>query len=163
MMRRLFPSPLLTAGLAVMWLLLNTSVSPGHLLLAALLGWLLPFVFASLRPQRPRIRRPGVIARLILVVGRDVLQSNLAVGLGVLRPQSHPPRSAFVTIPLALRDPNGLAALAMITTVVPGTVWCELARDGSAVLLHVWDLDDEQDFIAMYKSRYEAPLLEIFT
>ena len=50
----------------------------------------------------------------------------------------------------------------MITTVVPGTVWCELARDSSAVMLHVWDLQDEAEFIQMYKSRYEAALLEIF-
>ena len=49
-----------------------------------------------------------------------------------------------------------------ITTVVPGTVWCELARDGSALLLHVWHAPDEAAFVAFYKQRYEAPLLKIF-
>ena len=67
-----------------------------------------------------------------------------------------------MVIPLELRDPSALASLAVITTVVPGTVWCELARDSSAVMLHVWDLQDEAEFIQMYKSRYEAALLEIF-
>lgn len=162
MMRRLFPAPLLSAALVVLWLLLNESWSVGHVLLALLLGLLLPILFASLRPQQPRIRRPLRVLRLVLLVGRDVLRSNLEVGTGVLRLQQRVPNSAFVTIPLELRDPTGLAALAMITTVVPGTVWCELARDASAVRLHVWDVQDEAAFIAHYKSAYEAPLLEIY-
>ena len=161
-MRRLFPAPLLSAALVVLWLLLNEPLSIGHTVLALLFGLLLPPLFASLRPQRPRIRRPLRVLQLILVVGRDVLLSNLQVGSGVLRLRRRQPQSAFVTIPLELRDPTALAALAMITTVVPGTVWCELARDASAVLLHVWDVQDEAAFIAHYKSTYEAPLLEIY-
>ena len=65
-------------------------------------------------------------------------------------------------IPLALRDPNGLAALAIITTVVPGTVWSELAMDRSALLLHLFDVEDEQAYIDFFKQRYEKPLMEIF-
>ena len=67
-----------------------------------------------------------------------------------------------VVQPQVLRDPSGLASLAMITTVVPGTVWCELARDSSAVLLHAWNAPDPDAFIAMYKERYERPLIQIF-
>ena len=37
-----------------------------------------------------------------------------------------------------------------------------LARDSSALLLHVWDAPDEAAFIAHYKQRYEQPLREIF-
>ncbi|MDO5652709.1 MAG: Na+/H+ antiporter subunit E [Brachymonas sp.] len=162
MMRKLLPAPLLSASLVAMWLLLNESVSAGHVLLALLLGWLLPLLFAGLRPQRPRIRHPLRIVRLIFLVGRDVVVSNITVALDLLRVRQRPPHDAFVTIPLDLRDPSGLAALAIITTIVPGTVWCELARDSSAVMLHVWNLKDEAAFIADYKTRYEAPLLEIY-
>lgn len=162
MMRKLLPAPLLSASLLAMWLLLNESLSTGHVLLGLLLGWLLPWLFADLRPQRPCIRKPWRILRLILAVGYDVLKSNLEVAWGLLRLRQRAPRFAFVTIPLDVRDPSALAALAMITTVVPGTVWCELAYDSSAVTLHVWDLDDEAAFIHHYKHRYEAPLLEIF-
>jgi multicomponent K+:H+ antiporter subunit E len=55
-----------------------------------------------------------------------------------------------------------LAALAVITALVPGSVWAELAPDRSALLLHVFDVDDEAAFIAHFKSRYERPLQEIF-
>ena len=65
-------------------------------------------------------------------------------------------------IPLELRDPGALATLAVVTTIVPGTVWCELALDRSAVLLHVLEVDDEAAFVAHYKARYERPLMEIF-
>ena len=76
----------------------------------------------------------------------------------MLRARRRAPRSAFVACRSTLRDPHALAALAIITTVVPGTVWSELAPDRSALLLHVFDLDDEAAFIAHYKARYERPL-----
>ena len=68
----------------------------------------------------------------------------------------------FVHIPLELRDANGLAALAIITTVVPGTVWSELAMDRSMLLLHLFDVEDEQEYVQYFKQRYEKPLMEIF-
>ncbi|MBF8724118.1 MULTISPECIES: Na+/H+ antiporter subunit E [Pseudomonas] len=161
-MKRLFPAPLLSVSLFVLWLLLNLSVSPGNLLLAAILAILAPLLMAPLRPQHAHVRRPWVIARLIGRVGLDVIHSNLLVARSVLLASRRPPRSAFVHIPLALRDAHGLAALSMITTVVPGTVWSELALDRSVLLLHVFDLEDEAAFIEHFKHTYERPLMEIF-
>ena len=53
-------------------------------------------------------------------------------------------------------------ATTMAHQVRPGSRWPVTTRDSSAVMLHVWDLQDEAEFIQMYKSRYEAALLEIF-
>jgi multicomponent K+:H+ antiporter subunit E len=122
----------------------------------------LPRLTARLRPQHARISRPAVLLRLVGAVGTDVVVSSLQVARAVLRAGRRAPRSAFVAIPLELRDPHSLASLAIITTVVPGTVWSELAADRSSVLLHVFDVVDEAAFIAHYKERYERPLLEIF-
>ncbi|ALE88483.1 Na+/H+ antiporter subunit E [Pseudomonas versuta] len=161
-MKRLFPAPWLSLALWLLWLVLNLSLSAGNLLLGAVLGFLAPLMFAPLRPLPIRIHRPGVIIKLFFMVGRDVLASNIAVARGVLRAGKNPPRSRFVKIPLDLRDANGLAALSMITTVVPGTIWSELALDRSVLLLHVFDLDDEAQFIEHFKTAYERPLMEIF-
>ncbi len=161
-MKRLLPAPLLTAALIAMWLVLNRSISPGQILLGVLFGVAAPALLAPLRPARPRIRRPWVLLRLIAVVGWDVLKSNLDVFWTLLRNRSEPVHSCFIHIPLDLRDPSGLASLAVITTVVPGTVWCELARDNSAVLLHVWHAPDADTFIDHYKRNYERPLMEVF-
>jgi len=161
-MSRLFPATLLSLSLWALWLLLNLSMSAGNLMLGALLGFLAPIMFAPLRPQPARIRKPGVALKLFFVVGRDVLVSNLQVAWAVLRAGHKPPRSAFVKIPLALHDAHALATLSMICTVVPGTVWSELALDRSVLLLHVLDLEDEGRFIEHFKTTYERPLMEIF-
>ena len=161
-MKRWLPAPLLSAGLFVLWLLLNQSLGLGQLLLGALVAVVMPVLMAPLRQAAGPLRRPGVLLRLILHVGGDVVMSALDVGRGILRAGRRAPHGRFVVVPLDLRDPHALAALAMITTVVPGTVWSELAPDRSALLLHVFDLDEEVAFIAHFKARYERPLLEIF-
>ena len=80
----------------------------------------------------------------------------------------HPGSSAgiqkenIVLVPLELRDEHALAALSMITAVIPGTVWCELAPDRTSLLLHVFDLGSEAEFVAGFKALYEHPLKEIF-
>lgn len=161
-LRRLVPAPLLSASLLAIWLALARSTSPGQILLGLALAILVPLLTARFRPNAVRVRRPLVVARFILRVGRDVLASNLEVALGVVFWRWRRPKARFVVIPLELRDPSGLAALAMVTTVVPGTVWSEIALDRSAVMLHVWNVDDEARFVARFKARYEAPLREIF-
>jgi multicomponent K+:H+ antiporter subunit E len=67
-----------------------------------------------------------------------------------------------VDIPLELRDPHGLAALAVIVTSTPGTVWAGLSPDGGTLTLHVLDLQDDAEWIHVIKHRYERPLMRIF-
>lgn len=162
MRAKLLPAPLTSAALLALWLTLARSTSLGQVLLGLVLALAVPILTSNLRPTRVKVRRPLVVARFILTVGYDVLMSNLEVAWGVVRWRWKRAQSKFVVIPLELRDPLGLAALSMVTTVVPGTVWSELALDRSALLLHVWDVTEESTFIARFKARYEAPLREIF-
>lgn len=161
-LKRLVPTPLLSLALLAVWVLLARSFSAGQIVLGLLIALAVPHMTAGFRPDDMRVRRPLVILRFIATVGYDVLRSNLLVGFGVLAWRWRQPRAAFVRIPLDMRSPYGLAALAMVTTVVPGTVWSEIALDRSAFLLHVWDVDDEERFAAYFKARYEKPLMEIF-
>ena len=161
-MNRLLPEPVLSLAVAGLWLLLSDSLSPGQCAMALMLGISVPLLTAPLRPQRVHLARTGVVLRLVGAVAADVVVSALQIALGILRAGWREPRSAFVKVPLNIRDARALAALAIITTVVPGTVWFELASDRSSVLLHVFDVDDEAAFIAHYKQRYELPLKEIF-
>ncbi|MBW7923632.1 MAG: Na+/H+ antiporter subunit E [Burkholderiaceae bacterium] len=163
-MRRVLPAPLLSLALFVLWLVLARSASVGQLIIATIVAVAMPLLAAPLLPLRPRIRRPGTLARLILRVGGDVVVSSFIVARGALRRSDRLPGGRFVRMPLELRDPHAIAALATITTVIPGTVWTELAGDRSWYVLHVFDLHEDQvdAFVARYKARYEHPLKEIF-
>lgn len=161
-MKRIFPTPLLSLALLALWLTLNPTFGHGNLAIAVAVALGTPILCAPLRPITSSMRSPGVLLRLALSVAHDVVVSSLQVARGVLLVSRRPPHPKFVVIPLELRNPAALAALAIITTAVPGTVWSELAADRGSVRLHVFDVDDEVAFIAMYKSRYERPLLEIF-
>lgn len=162
MMKRWLPAPWLSAGLLGGWLLLTRSFSVGQLLLGIGVAVVMPLLMAPLRPRPGPLKHPTVLLRLILRVGFDVVRSALRVGARVLRAKAHPPRGSFVVVPLDLRDPHALAALAIICAVIPGTVWAELAPDRSALLLHVFDLEGEAEFIQHFKTDYEQPLKEIF-
>ena len=159
---KLLPAPLSSAALLALWLTLAREVSAGQLLLGLALALALPILTAKLRATAARVRRPLAVARFIVSVGADVLTSNFEIGWSIVTLRWRTPRSQFVVVPLELRAPLGLAALSMVTTVVPGTVWSELALDRSALLLHVWDVDDAAAFVARFKARYEQPLKEIF-
>jgi multicomponent K+:H+ antiporter subunit E len=108
-----------------------------------------------------RIGRPVVIARLALVVLRDIVVCNVEVARQVLGPESaiHP---GVVRLPLALTDAHAITALATIITMTPGTLSCAVAADRSHLLIHALHLTDEAALVADIKARYEAPLQEIF-
>lgn len=162
MMRRWLPSPPLSLALFLVWLLLNQTLDLGTFLMAAILAVAVPLLTRSLRPATVRMHRPGVALRLWVRVLVDLTHSVLAVTTLLLTRRTSAINSQFVEIPLDLRDPNALAVLAMICCLTPGTAWGELSFDRSKLLLHVFDLKDEAEFIAFIKQRYEAPLMEIF-
>lgn len=161
-MKKILPAPLLSAALFVLWLLLNRTLGAGHVLLALVLALAIPVLTAGLRPMPVRIRRPGVALRLLCTVAGDSVRSNIAVIRLLLRLGSrrHPP--GFVQVPLDLRDPNALAALALIVCLTPGTAWAELSLDRATLLLHALEVDDASAMAAQIKARYERPLMEIF-
>ena len=161
-MKRLFPAPLLSVFLFIVWLALNRSTSAGQMILGALFGIFIPMLTQGLRPRRVSITRPLTILRLGARVAIDSLQSNLAVLRLLLVPSSRKKPAAFVHVPLQLRDPNGLAVLAMIVCITPGTAWAEISRDRSMLLLHVLEAEDPQGVIDHVKAFYERPLMEIF-
>lgn len=153
----------LVAALVVTWLLLNRTLAPGQIALGLALALAIVWLMRSLRPVQPRLKRLYLAAALPPLVLADIVRSNLGVArivLGLRRAGSF--RSGFVKIPMTMRDPHGMAVLAVITTSTPGTVWVDLSPDGSVLTLHVLELGDESQWIDWIKNRYEKRLMEIF-
>ena len=156
-------SPTLVITLALAWLVLNQTLDLAQILIGIALGVILARASSRLRPLRSALRRIDLAAALVALVVFEIVKSNIAVGrivLGLVR--NREVRSGFLDIPLDLRDPHGLAALATIITATPGTVWAGQSADGTLLTLHVLDLDDEQRWIAYIKQNFEAPLKRIF-
>ena len=145
-----------------MWLLLNDSLSAGNIVLGLVIALVLTWAATPLRPLRAFPRHPWTACRLIAHVAIDVVASNFAVARLILSGRSKVPRRSFVRIPLDLRDPHGLAALACIVTYTPGTAWAGFSEHDRILTLHVLDLHDENHWIQVIKQRYEQPLKEIF-
>ena len=160
-MTRWLPHPLMALALLIAWLLLMGSVSPGAFLLGGLLAVAGSWTLAALAPPRARLRLSAVPG-LLRDVFVEVVRSNNAVARLILRPSGAQGRSGFVLIPLDMRDPYGLAALACILTATPGTVWVEYDSAESTMLLHVLDMIDEEEWIHIVKTKWERRLMEIF-
>lgn len=162
-MRRLIPYPLLTLGLLLMWLVLNDSMDPTHVLLGLLMGLVGGAVYARLEPSRGKtgsfVAPAAMLAWLVLV---DIIRSNIAVLRIALRLPAPGRVAGFLAIPLELRDPRGLAALACIVTATPGTSWAHYEAAANVLTLHVLDLVDEEAWVRQFKDRYERRLMEIF-
>lgn len=161
-MTRLIPFPIVSASLLAFWLVLNQTLSPGHILLGSAVALIGGWALAQLQPSKARLRRPVAILRLAALVIVDILRSNIAVACIILRLGRSQRTSGFVEIPLQLRDPYGLAALACIITSTPGTLWVDFNKATGTLTIHVLDLVDKAEWAGIIKGRYERLLLEIF-
>ncbi len=158
--KRRFPI-VLAVMLFVMWLLLNNSLAPGHIVLGAILALFFAHANRGRYPLRPSVRRLHLALWLLCMVLVDIVKSNIMVARVVLR-GVRGGGPGFMQIPLDMRDPHGLAILAMILTATPGTVWVDLDRQHGRLTLHILDLQDEAAWIRTVKQRYEQPLMGIF-
>lgn len=159
--RRWLPHPVTSALLFVVWLLLNHTLSAGHIVLGAALGFLIPLFTQRFFPESVYLRRPGTMLRFLAIVLWDIVVASVTVTRLVLGPVSRL-RPRFVRIPVALDDDFALTALASTISLTPGTVSAEIAPDRAHILIHALDVDDEAALVRTIKERYEAPIKEIF-
>ncbi|HSX63522.1 MAG TPA: Na+/H+ antiporter subunit E [Pseudoxanthomonas sp.] len=161
MIKRLFPSLPLSTTVFVFWLLMVGSIAVGHVLLALLLAVMMPLFAARLDREFARIGSLRSLPKMMLVVGWDIIRSNIEVAMRILGPESAI-TPGFIWVPLDIRNIHGIAALTSIITLTPGTVSAELSPDRRHLLVHCFNLKDAEAAIAQIKQRYEAPLMEIF-
>ena len=162
LLMRIFPHPLLSLVLAVVWVLLLNDFSIGNFVFGLILGIAIAKISSPYWPGRPEIRNPLAIMEYGLVVLWDIVVSNVQVAYLVLFRRSESLRSRFITIPLDLKSPEAIAVLAGTITMTPGTVSSDLSADGRSLLVHCLETDDPEGAVATIKSRYESRLKRIF-
>lgn len=161
-MKRYLHRLILPLLLLALWLLLNDTVSPAQVALGSVLALFLGWAAMALRPLQAYPKKPLVAISLMWHVAVDIFHSNIAVARIIWLGRKANATPGFVKIPLRIRDPHGLAALACIVTYTPGTVWSDYSENDDLLVLHVLDLKDEQQWLHTIQHRYERPLMEIF-
>lgn len=163
MIRRLLPHPALSLTVALVWLMLLNALSVGGVVMAALVGVVVPLVTSRFWPDRPRLRFGQAMAGFLALVLWDIVVANFQVAAIVLFRRSRDLRPGWIVIPLALRQPEAIAALAGVITLTPGTLSADVSGDGRALLVHALDVADPAAEAARIKQRYEARLMRIYT
>lgn len=158
----LFPHPLLTILLAVVWTLLQNGISAGMVVFGLILGTIIPRLTAAFWPERSGGFHAGKMISYSLLVIWDILVANVQVAWIVLTVSNEKLKPAWITIPLDLRQPEAITLLAGTITLTPGTVSADISESGHHLLVHVLHTDDPEGEIALIKNRYEARLKEIF-
>jgi multicomponent K+:H+ antiporter subunit E len=161
--RRWLPHPLLSLLLAVCWLWLNNTLTPGHAVLGAVLGVGIPYFTRRFWPEPLVIRRPLRVVEYAAVVLYDVVVANLEVAAIILGPLSRL-RPAFVRVPLDIRTDFAVTVLASTVTLTPGTVSVEIEDDaagGRVLVVHALRGLDPAGMARTIKQRYERRLQEI--
>ena len=159
--KRWLPSLPLSVTVFCFWLLMNDEISAGQVVMALVLALLIPPFAARLDREFARIGRLRSVPRMLAVLLLDIVQANVTVALQVLGPERKI-TPGFIWVPLDIGNIHGIAALTSIITLTPGTVSSALSDDRRHLLVHVLNLEDADEVIRQIKTRYEAPLMEIF-
>lgn len=157
-----FPHPVLTGLLTVVWVLLMNEISPGHVVTGLILGILIPIATARWWPDRPKGIRLGKMAVYTLIVLWDIIVANIEVAWIILTKSNARMQPKWVIVPLDLKTPEAITVLAGTITLTPGTVSADLSDEGHSLLVHALDAPDADAVRDQIKERYERRLLEIF-
>lgn len=159
--QRWIPSLPLSLTVFVFWLLMNSDISVGQIVMATVLAVVIPLFAARLDREFARIGKLRSVPRMLCVLALDIVHSNITVARQVLGDEAEI-TPGFVWVPLDIGNIHGITALTSIITLTPGTVSSVLSDDRRYLLVHVLNLKDPQRVIDEIKTRYEAPLMEIF-
>jgi multicomponent K+:H+ antiporter subunit E len=160
--RMIFPHPLLTLLLTLVWQLLVNAYSLNSILFGLFLGIVIPFMTRRYWPNRPKLRNPLMIAEYFAVVLYDIVMANVVVAGLILFKRNSDLQSAWVTVPMDLRTPEAITVLAGTITMTPGTVTADLSSGGHNLLVHCLHAPDPEAVRDEIKQRYERRLKEIF-
>jgi multicomponent K+:H+ antiporter subunit E len=158
---RLLPHPWLSVALFATWLLLINRLSPGDVVMALFLALTLPAFTRLFWNEVPRFTRYAPVPGLALLFLWDIVVANISVAILILK-FWYQPRSQWIVIPLDLKNPMAVAALANMITLTPGTVSAKLTPDRLELLVHVLDTEDPEGEVNRIKQRYERRLQEVF-
>lgn len=159
-MMRIFPMPIHSIMLTLVWLLLN-GWSYGQLFLGLFLGLVIPVIAYPYVRGHMRVKKPFSMMLYLARLVWDIIIANVDVARRVLMPNKYL-KPGWIAYPLSLKEPFPATVLASSISLTPGTVSVEFSDDMSCLYIHVLHLDNETSLKEFIAKRYETPLKEIF-
>ena len=160
-MKKLYPHPHLSLLLLAIWLLVNNTISPGHILLGGFLATIIPIATTAFGPEPMLLQRPGILLKYTGRLIVDIFTANLQVALWIIQP-SRRLQPAFLKYELTLESPLAISVLANTISLTPGTVSRDLSADQRYLLIHCLHSTDKDGLMKQIRQRYEEPLKEAF-
>ena len=154
------PHPFVSVIVALSWIMLAHSADPATLLMALLLGIVIPRLVKPFIGRTPNINWVLAI-KLFFVVLWDIIICNIQVAKLVLGP-THKLHPKWFRVPLETQHEQVNVLLALIITTTPGTVTAGIDHDRGDILVHALSTDNAEIDILEIKNRYEKALMAIF-
>ena len=152
---------------AILWLLLNWSVAPEHLIVAFLVGifiaWMSGDLFGPLSKTPGDLKRSAWFVCYFFVFIWECIKANIDSALRLLHPVV-PINPGIVKVRTTLRSDAGLTFLANSLTLKPGTMTVDIDKENGFLYVHWTDVksDDIVKATELVVSKFERILKRIF-
>lgn len=100
-------------------------------------------------------KRFSAFAVLCAVFIIELVKASIDVAVAVLSDKKKL-RPAIVAVPLDLKTDMGIATLANLVSLTPGTTSMHVSDDRSTLYVHVLDRDSDEEVIASIKETFET-------
>jgi multicomponent Na+:H+ antiporter subunit E len=148
--------------LALLWWALAGSLHPMHLLVGVAIGAAALAWAGSAAPVSKRRVRLSAWRRLVWQSAVELGRSSVEVAGYIVRPRPRF-RPGIVEIPLRIRDSRAITLLAALITLMPGSIALAVSRDRRFLYGHFIHVSSPQAIQHAVRTRFEDPILEIFS
>ncbi len=160
--RKIIPHPWLTVVLTIVWVMMSNTLTLNAVVFGLILGLAIPIATAPYWPDRPKLRNAPMMIEYSIVVLRDIVIANIIVAKTIIFKKNDEMQPTWVEIPLDLKTPEAITALAGTITMTPGTLSADMSNEGHSLLVHCLDAPDPDAVRDQIKQDYERRLMEIF-
>jgi multicomponent Na+:H+ antiporter subunit E len=151
---------LLNVLLALVWSALSGNFEPPYLLFGFVLSFFILWLFQKPPRKQKYFRAVPLVIEFALFILWEIIVSNIRLSITILSPRPHL-KPAVVAVPLDIKSETGIVFLANLITLTPGTLSLDISSAKHFLYIHVYDLEDAEEFIHDIKHNYERRIREI--
>lgn len=147
--------------LALAWLALTGTFTPGNFLIGFVLGYSLLWLTQRLMaPSQYFTKVPQVLVFVVFFL-KELIQASFRMALMVVQPRPNI-RPAIVAIPLDAQSDAEITLLANLITLTPGSLFLDISEDRCVMYVHTIFVDDVDLFRHRIKRGFERRIMEVF-